>query len=128
MTSFQLRERAMRILELEPNVGNTKEIRESFALPANTRPPLHSVAEEQLNSVHGTNFAVIIQALRNANGQIAPPERLEELGISRRTGESLKSAGSTTMGLPFVAAGLLRAGLGMALRYANIEAGCGNHV
>lgn len=121
-------ERARQILQLEPKTVKNDEARASFELPLNARLPLASVAVEEINSAHGTNFATIIQALRNTNGQIAPPHRLQELGIEPRTGESAVKNGSTISGPPFVAVGLLQAGFGLAQRYASIEAGHGEHI
>ena len=120
-------ERAAEIMRQEPLTQKTPEILTSFAHPLNFRPPLDTIPHERIAAAHGTNFATVVQALRNANGQLVPHTRLSELGIELRTGETAMSNGATVQGPPFVSAGRLQAGLLMAKNYALIETGHGAH-
>lgn len=122
--SSVIEERARRVLDAEPKTEKTEEIVRSFRLPLNSR---RAVSAKLIDSTHGTNFATIIQALRNANGQLAPPARLAELGIAQRTGESAESSGSAVKTPPYVSVGWLRNGLSIAHLYAMVEAGHGKH-
>lgn len=117
--------RAKEIMHREPVIEKTADILASFAQPLNSRAPLEI---DKIDSTHGTNFAAIVQALRNANGQLVPHTRLTELGIRQRTGESSKINGSPLQAPPFVSVGLLRNGLSISHYYALIEAGYGNHI
>ncbi len=120
-------ERAAEIMRKEPMTQKTPDILASFAQPLNYRPALDTIPHECIAAAHGTNFATLVQALRNANGQLVPYTRLPELGIERRTGETAMSNGAPVQGPPFVSAGRLQAGLHMAKHYALIETGHGAH-
>jgi len=120
-------ERAAEIMRREPRTEKTPAILASFAHPLNYRHPLETIPLESIAAAHGTNFATVVQALRNANGQLVPQPRLPELGIELRTGETAMSNGATVQGPPFVSAGRLQAGLHMAKHYALIETGHGSH-
>lgn len=120
-------ERAAEIMRREPRTEKTPAILASFAHPLNYRHPLDTIPHERIAGAHGTNFATVVQALRNANGQLVPQPRLTELGIELRTGETAKSNGATVQGPPFVSAGRLQSGLLMAKHYALIETGQGAH-
>jgi hypothetical protein len=111
----------------EPRTEKTPAILASFAHPLNYRHPLDTIQYESIAAAHGTSFATVVQALRNANGQLVPQPRLSDLGIELRTGETAKSNGAPVQGPPFVSAGRLQAGLHMAKHYALVETGHGGH-
>ncbi|MEM6363929.1 MAG: hypothetical protein AAF745_05860 [Planctomycetota bacterium] len=119
-------DRAAAIMQLEPVTEKTPEILASFGVPLNSRPLLADVSFETFEW-HGTNFAVVVQGLRNANGQLVPHSRLPELGIQLRTGEGTLSKGLPEKTPPFVSVGRLDNGSGVVEHYARIEAGHGDH-
>ncbi len=119
-------QRAAEIMRLEPVTEKTPEILASFRMPLSSRPLLADVSYEAFEW-HGTNFAVVVQGLRNANGQMVPHSRLPELGIELRTGEGTLSTGAPAETPPYVSVGRLDNGSGVVERYALIEAGHGDH-